>query len=434
MLITSLKVENYKSLRSIFLDPTGLTVLVGANGSGKTNLADSIDFVSEIYRHGLELAVARRGGYENIAHHKRRRSKRSVGIDVTAIYDWEPPGSKNKETHHKIKTRHKFAFVTKGSSIRAEFYIVQEQVEVYIYLDDEWKSLLQVERQDTKVKFKKGAKDVLKKAMPRISQSLREMYMGFWNLNSLVEERRALSNTELVVTAVGRLRGVLRGLVDGMSSIKVFQISPTMSREFGVPTPSPELARTGANLPAVVDLLQKKYPESWEQILQIMTKVLPGLEGIEVGYNTSRTLGLFFREKETGRPWNVNEISDGTIQTLAILVAIFDPRSSALVIEEPENSVHPWVIRNILSACNLAATSKQILITTHSPIVVNYVNPEQVWIIWRADGESKIARITELDPGFMDLWQSGKVATFEFLDSGAIVEAIPPSPEIDYDQ
>ena len=80
MRITQLKVQNYKSLRSITLEPSGLTVLVGANGSGKSNLADCLDFISEVYRHGLEVAVARKGGYENIAHRKQRRSKGAVGV------------------------------------------------------------------------------------------------------------------------------------------------------------------------------------------------------------------------------------------------------------------------------------------------------------------------------------------------------------------
>ena len=76
MRILNLSIKNYKSLRNIQLQPGPLTVVIGANASGKSNLADFFDFLSDLYRHGLAVAVARKGGYENIAFRKVRRSRR----------------------------------------------------------------------------------------------------------------------------------------------------------------------------------------------------------------------------------------------------------------------------------------------------------------------------------------------------------------------
>lgn len=443
MQITQVKIQNYKSLRSVSLEPSGLTVVVGANGSGKSNLADCIDFVSEIYSHGLEMAVARKGGYDNIAHHKKKRSRRPISIDVTVTFDWTYiGGSRNqKRPELKLKCRHQFDFVTKGSSITAEFRVVREQVDVSTLVEEtRWVDLLHVARRiDPKGDSRRPDRLLTKFAsgdfldtilLPNERPEIREIYLGFSRIRELVKERRVLPATELLMPTLG-MRGLFVGFVRAMKGIKVFQLSPTLSRSFGVPTPNPELARTGDNLPAVLDLIKKRFKDNWDQILQIMRGVLPDLENIEVGYNTSRTLSLFFKESEAGRPWNVDEVSDGTIQTLAMLIAIFDPRSTALVIEEPENSVHPWIIRNILEACVSASKSKHILLTTHSPIVVDSVPPEQVWVIWRASGESKLSRLTDLDPTFLSMWQTGKVSTFDFIDSGGLHEALPPLPIID---
>src|SRR5688572_32146599 len=52
---------------------------------GKSNLADCLDFISEIYRHGLEMAVARKGGYENIAFRRMRRAKGGISVDMTVM-------------------------------------------------------------------------------------------------------------------------------------------------------------------------------------------------------------------------------------------------------------------------------------------------------------------------------------------------------------
>ena len=150
-------------------------------------------------------------------------------------------------------------------------------------------------------------------------------------------------------------------------------------------------------MPAVVSLFQREFKPHWAQVVNTMRRILPALQSIKVDYTTSRTLTIFFQERE-GRPWTVNEVSDGTVQTLALLLAIFDPRSSSLVIEEPENSVHPWIVRNILKACREVMNRKQILITTHSPVVINSVKPDDIWVIWKAEGESKMAPLLSIDP------------------------------------
>jgi predicted ATPase len=175
-------------------------------------------------------------------------------------------------------------------------------------------------------------------------------------------------------------------------------------------------------------MLKKDNPREWELILSAMRAILPNLKAVDVNYTSSRTLGLLFHEEGFGRPWGVDEVSDGTIQTLALLVAIFDPRYTALILEEPENSIHPWIIRQILEACRAASDQKQIVITTHSPIVMNSVKPEEIWVMWRKKGESHIAAVDVLDPAFLDLWQEGEIPAFDYLDSGALPNAVPPSP------
>jgi predicted ATPase len=234
----------------------------------------------------------------------------------------------------------------------------------------------------------------------------------------------------LVTTFAGRYTSLIGAFIDAMARVRVFQLSPTKTREFGVPTPRPELDGTGTNLPAVVDLLQKNNPEQWAQIIRAMRAILPNLSSIDVDYTSGRTLGLFFAEKGFGRPWSVGEVSDGTVQTLGLLVAIFDPRYSALVLEEPENSIHPWIIRQVMDACKSASAQKQILITTHSPLVMNAVRPEELWVMWRSGGESHLDAVTHLDPEFLNLWEGGEIPTFEYIDGGALPKALPPEPTL----
>ena len=87
MQIIELRAINYKSLRDVSITPQGLAVIVGANAAGKSNFADFFDFLSDLYRHGLSVAVARKGGYENIAHRKMRRSRSALCIENKATFD-----------------------------------------------------------------------------------------------------------------------------------------------------------------------------------------------------------------------------------------------------------------------------------------------------------------------------------------------------------
>lgn len=436
MKITHLSINNYKSLRSIHIAPRELNVIVGANASGKSNLADCLDFISEIYRHGLEVAVARKGGYENIAFRRQRRSKSAVAIDLSvelsgdelrAHYWAGPRGSKPPA----MRVRHRFSFAARGYSIRAEFKILSEELTFALERDNGWEDVATISRSPD------GALTLVlseqaKAARGETRHVVRDhRYGDFLELSYFFERNLVANPTDLVSTTLGRFTVGMSAFVNSVGNIRVFQISPAKSREFGVPTPRPELAGNGANLPAVVDLLQKKSPKEWKEVLHAMRSIMPGLHAISVDYTSSRTLGLFFEEEGSGRPWSVSEVSDGTIQTLGLLVAIFDPQSTALMLEEPENSVHPWIIRHILNACREASRAKQIVLTTHSPIVMNAVRPDELFVMWRSEGESRLSSFVALDPQFSELWTSGDIPTFEYLDSGAMREAIPPGPSIE---
>lgn len=412
------------------MDPGQLTLLLGANASGKSNFSDCLDFISEVYRHGLEIAIGRKGGYENIAYRRIRRSKKPIQISICVellpkdIRFFSRRDSRIQSLN--LRVEHSFSFATKGISIRADFEIIRESLKICTKEQDDWKEVATISR--TKEGFSYNASPEFNEKAEQTNTEQYDIASSFSELQYLKERMIKFPPTELLVSFIGRFVPVLYSFTTAVEAIRVFQISPTKSREFGVPTPSPELDRYGGNLPAVIDVMQKKNKKQWKGVMQAMRGVIPDLKSIEVDYTTSRTLGLFFNEEGFGRPWSVDEVSDGTIQTLALLVAIYDPESKVLVIEEPENSVHPWIIRQLIDACREASKNKQILVTTHSPIVMNSVKPEEIWIIWRTNGESIISGISGVDQDFLSMWRDGSISTFDYLDSGALPEAIPPAP------
>ena len=74
--IRTLEIGNFKSIDSLQIQgPSPFSVFAGANGSGKSNFVDALDFVSTFVRHGIDAALQRYGGIKNIRSRKRAASK-----------------------------------------------------------------------------------------------------------------------------------------------------------------------------------------------------------------------------------------------------------------------------------------------------------------------------------------------------------------------
>ncbi|HYU30740.1 MAG TPA: AAA family ATPase [Thermoanaerobaculia bacterium] len=421
MKLKRLEIHNYKSLRNVVLEPAPLSVFVGPNAAGKSNFADALDFLSEVYRWDLEGAVKKKGGYENICFRQAARSTEAIRFRVVLEFlatDWD---SGFKGTYPVLFVDHTFELGVKSRSPRAPFFVNFEELVVREEYGEGSLVLSRVTRKRGKIAVDLGD-------TPEGSEPLRANDPLVFAMKRLVREPiDRLSDVELLIPradTVYRWGGLSSRL---MSGLRVFQLSPHLCRSSGVPTPNSNLERFGGNLPAVVDFLRREHPTAFDRLLDTIRRVMPSIEMIETNFTHTKTLGLFLKEVGVAKPWTAEDISDGTIQAIALLTATFDPRVPILVIEEPENSVHPWAIRNFVQAFREASETKQIFLTTHSPILIDQIRPEELWVVQRPELETKITPVLELDPSLKDAWGQGKSTLSEYLDSGAIPAAVPAS-------
>jgi predicted ATPase len=427
MFLKNLLIHNYKSLRGIGFRPQALSCLVGPNASGKSNFADSLEFLSEVYNHGLEVAVARKGGYENIAFRKMRRSKAAITFEVTVetpIGDFYEPFAinmmRNISKNTIIRFHHTFSFIALGGGIRAEFAIVSERFLIRMKLPKSNRNLLILRFYRDKtgsLKYSFGKKQVVKNLLQSEFDWIKNYFDKFIDARTIGKQR-------LIISMLGSFP-MFNEFVYALSRFRVFRFSPQTSRLPGAPTPNPVLSTTGENLPSLVDWLQRYHPRLWKTVISGMQEIVPGLKKISVQYLHTKVLGLFFEEVGSGRPWIADDVSDGTIQSLAMLVATVDPRSSLLLIEEPENSIHPWIIRTMVDRFRNVSNQKTVILTTHSPILVDSLKPNELWIVSRTKGETSVTPIVDFDPELEDDWEEGKYRLSEALDSGLFPAAVP---------
>jgi predicted ATPase len=416
MRLSRLEIQNYKSLRDVAIEPGPLSVFVGPNGAGKSNLADAIDFLGDVYRWGLEQAVARKGGYENICFRQARRSKAPIRFRVVLEGPRRTFRKEGKrlisQTHH-IVVAHAFEFRAEARGIQSPFAVSSEEVTASVRGGPSG-ALLHFGIQGRTLEFLGGAD--LSETSSYDVEILRLI---------LEDHLQSPRSAETALSAILPLVPWMRDTNQVLGSAKVFQLTPQKCRESGVPTPNPELGRFGGNLPAVVEYLKRSHPDEYGSFLETAMLVVPSIEEITTGFTHTKTLGLFVKENNFDRPWPAEDLSDGTIQTLGLLAAIFDPRPGLVVIEEPENSVHPWAIRNLVQAARTAAEKKQIFFTTHSPILIDRLKPEELWVVQRPGAATEIDPVLKLDPSLANSWGQGKFTLSEYLDSGALPGAVP---------
>lgn len=403
MFLKRLEIHNYKSLRNVVLEPGPLSVFVGPNAAGKSNLADALEFLALAYRWDLERAVASKGGFENIYFQGAQRTREPIRFRVVAELPDLRTGSTLK---NRAAIDHRFEFGAVSGANEDAFAVDFEELLA------------------SRGRSKGNSYRLLRKGSGLFS------FSGPGESEQDPFFRRFVARAtehDLMAPRVGEYFGWWPEFVDTIGGLRVFLLNPRSCREAGVPTPDSDLNRFGGNLPAVVAHLRKSCPEEYQLVLESLQRVLPSLEDVDTSFTHYRTLGLFLREKGVQRPWTSEEISDGTIQSLALLVATFDPRIPILVVEEPENSVHPWALRNLVEAFRKASETKQILLTTHSPILIDQLQPEEIWVVRRPERETRVDPLLSLDPGLKDAWGQGRFTLSEYLDSGAVPAAVPTS-------
>ena len=383
--IEALRVRNYRALRDIeFKKLAPLTVLIGANGSGKSTVFDVFAFLSECFTEGLRRAWDRRG---------RFRELRSRDADGPIVIE--------------IEYREKQASPLVIYSLEIDEgddgpFIAREHLR--------WKRAPAGE-QTNLLEFKNGRGHAISET-PLLYDAATALPRS--------PERTLASPEMLAVNTLGQLREyphatALREFVTG------WHLSWELVEDMrGVPDAGPKehLSRTGDNLANVIQYLRERHPDHLEHLIATLCRRVPCLEKVNSEVLGDGRLLLKFKDAPFDRSFAAEFVSRGTIKLLAYLTLIHDPDPMPLIgVEEPENSLYPGLQWELADGFATAAQRSQILVTTHSPYFLNPLAPEQIHVLYRAeDGFTRVSRAADIPgiPDFMeehailgDLWMEG---------------------------
>jgi predicted ATPase len=344
--IRTLTVSNYRSLdKGVRIAFGPFTAFVGGNGSGKSNVVDVLNFLRDAMHLGLSGAITGRNGIDAVRRWSNSRPFNvSIEVEVvlkdgSATYGFELAGDKQEE--YRVKWEK--ASILRGSSV------VQFVVE-----GGTWS----------------GPRGLL----PQVN------------------------DTSLALPTVGGDERFLP-LFEELKSMTVYSVFPDTLREPQKYNPEKPMLRHGQNW---ISILQDQPEETWKhELVAALGKLTGDIEDVKVVRAAGYLVAQFLHTSSPRKKWfAADQESDGTLRVAGIISALLqEPPLSVIGIEEPELTVHPGALPLLVDFLRQASEQSQVIITTHSPNLLDLLKEDEVRVVERREGVTTVGRMIQQQQG-----------------------------------
>lgn len=359
-MIRSVQLDNFKAYQStgrVELQP--LTVLVGPNGSGKTTFLHALDLLGGLTRGSLKEHLDANGWEYGDLPHLLSDSKR-FGVDVELAFEGLAPISWSL----KLETRRRPG-------------VAEENV--WALEDESWRVLAS----------RKG------RSMYRVAdgdqvEEVTQTLTSSW-LATVDAKRDATKYPELARVAAWARS--IRGY---------YFLDPRVLRRSS--QGADELGTSGERLAGYLGRIGARDAKALDRITERVKAHYPRLLKLQVKRGKYGWSNLIAHERWGRRtvPFNARQVSDGLLRLITV-AALHEvkPLPSLMLFDEIENGLHPRLLEGVVSMLQAlvdeAAGATQVVMTTHSPIALNYVrDPKQVVVVHRdANGVAQATALTE---------------------------------------
>ena len=141
----------------------------------------------------------------------------------------------------------------------------------------------------------------------------------------------------------------------------------------------------GAGLPGVLEAIRDKDEASWAALRERFLHVFPLVQKLHLPSVSETQKGVAI-ELHDGKRIGAEVWGEGMLCFLAFLAAAYSNASSVLLVEHPENGLHPSRIADVMAVLRELSIERQVLVSTHSPFVLNELQGHEVTVVVR-DGE-----------------------------------------------
>ena len=211
------------------------------------------------------------------------------------------------------------------------------------------------------------------------------------SLRVQAEDERALGATVGTINGGNFNPGVgkaNRRLIPHLRGARLTRLDPDALREPSglIPEGSPvTFDERGRGLPGVYDAILSRGDGTYDQIAARVRSLFPAVARLRLKAVSEGTKALEVELQDKKRI-GAGQMSEGLLYFLAYAALPYVEDTSLILVEEPENGLHPARIAQVMQILRevTASGKTQVLIATHSPLVVNELRPEEVTVVTRS--------------------------------------------------
>lgn len=370
MKLLKVRIEGFRNIEKNTIElGEGITSLVSTNSFGKSNLMKAIDFAVEFIKAESDTKNVMMSWTYGIPFNRYVQSNNFVA-DFTGIVE------------------------TKTGE-----YIVNYGFE-FVWIKNEGGRKIVGEWLNAK---KEGASQKFTKLINRSDKALyKSSTTGRCSSNAKVEDNELVINK---LQAVDDL--YYHEIVDHINKMKVYLERHLDASFFYLQDPIilKEYEEFDLNnlssVPRTIYRLKKKHPDKYEILVNAFEQLFPNIQAIDVKeidigeqhdirisadapYRlTNKVYSMFVQDVNLNQPMDFSSMSDGAKRVFLMLTCAVIANIEGITLiefEEPENSVHPGLLQSYLTVLTQLAGSSRIIVASHSPYIIQYVDTKKIYI------------------------------------------------------
>lgn len=368
-MLKHISIKGYKSIKELDLDLSPINVLIGANGSGKSNFISFFKLLHWMMQSPgqLQFFVGQLGGASSFLF-----DGASVTQHIEAKLDFED--NSNRYSYF--------------------FRLANAVSDTFIFAEEKFGDLLDL-----------NLSAISPISSPSVIQSDNaSLNLRMKNLN-LVKERLSMSGhresrlIDLTISGEQVAKNVF-SLVQGFATYQFHDTSQTarFKQRWSVDD-NQYLKEDAGNLAPFLLKIRENEPRYYQRIVETLRQITPFFADFVLS-PMGNTVLLQWREKGTDLVFSPHQASDGTLRAMALVTLLLQPPDSlpnVLILDEPELGLHPYAINVIGGLINSASNRCQVILATQSPLLVDCFDPEEIIVVERNGRESSFNRLVEAD-------------------------------------
>lgn len=415
---TRYHVDGFRSLRGFEIGLNqGLNVLVGPNGSGKTNFIEFLDFLGTTLIDSASTAVSQAGGVARVFSIEQSKSKSSrINATISGVADINPYAGE-EETYHIFNFEYELE--VKFSRTNSAVFISKEIIRFKKLRHSHEQALcnssvgtIAINRRAIELDQPPKIEISPRLQANNIRNPLRINSRYFGSTEGKIVDPRLLGQDESLLAA-RLMRPAIDAVRHAITRGRSFNLIPSIVRTPDDLTRMPSISSDGSGLTSTLYHLQQAtrpprrtrspvirrrlLPEHLEAIIDWTKLVLPEMEAIAVSADphTGKYLGYLIMDNQ-GLRIPLQSASDGTLKWLA-LVTLIVTRGGAYSIEEPENFLHPKMQQYLIELIRDYAADEgrpgYFIVSTHSETIINRCSPEELVLFEFSEGATSCHRL-----------------------------------------